>query len=132
MSQSSQSIKTILEISHHQNHADVNEYQHRKGVAEGFVDHVPEVEDLLRTGQEKDTLRKGCLFPGHDDRALQFAVARGEQSAERREVVAAWECSIPEMGNTERPQQGEQQHVNQSGGNGQLIGTLLPGETKGR
>jgi hypothetical protein len=36
------------------------------------------------------------------------------------------------MGNPERPQQVEQQHVNQSGVHGQLIDSLLTGETKGR
>src|SRR6266852_1364322 len=126
------SIKAILKKSHHQNHANVNQYQERKGVAEGNVHYMPKVEDLLRARQEEDALGERSLPPGDGDGSFQFAVARGQQPSERGDACATAERSIPQTGDAERPQQIEQQHVDQSCGNWELIDSLLTREAQGR
>ena len=49
--------------------------QHGEGITERFVNHVPEVEDLLRAREEEQALGQRGFFSRGVNRLLEFAIA---------------------------------------------------------
>src|ERR1035441_2690948 len=122
---------TVLEKTHHQHHANVDEHQDCKRVAERFVHHVPEVEDLLGAREKENAFGKRGFFARDGDGTFHFAVASGQHPAEGGEMLGAVERSVTQAGDAERPRQVEQKHVDQGKRNGEFVHRLLAGQAEG-
>jgi len=57
--------------------------KNRKGITKGPMHDMPEPKNLFRTRQEENVLGKAGLFLSDANGALEFQVARGDQTAER-------------------------------------------------
>src|SRR6266481_4644225 len=68
----------LQSIAHEEGDANVQDGEDGEGITEGPVNDVPELKNLLRTGEKGDALGERGLFLPHQKGALESLVAGGE------------------------------------------------------
>ena len=92
-----------------------------KSITKRLVDHMPEVEDLLRAREKEQPLGKRSLFGGSMNGLLEFAIPGRKESEEGCETLARAQRMPAEACHAEHTNQVEDHHVRKGDENGQPI-----------
>src|ERR1700758_5470055 len=105
--------RALNAVAHQQHDANMHQRENGKGVAEGAMNHVPQIEDTLRAAKKQDVFAKFVFLLRYANGALQFLIAGRKQPETRKEPSAKAQLSKADARGRKRALEIDCQHGNE-------------------